>query len=72
MTLKELFDLKVIYENVKIVDLDTKTKIEALRVFNRPTVVEDFKVDLSEQLPKEVKAIYGSTYKHKLIIEVSK
>ena len=55
MTLKELFDLKVIYENVKIVDLDTKTKIEALRVFNRPVVVEDFKVDLSEQLSKEVR-----------------
>ena len=51
MTLQELLDLKIISENVRVVDLDTTMEnsslhayTEALRVFNRPVEEYDFKV----------------------------
>ena len=50
MTLQELLDLKIISENVRVVDLDTTREnsslhayAEALRVFNRPVEEYDFK-----------------------------
>ena len=53
MTLQELLDLKIISENVRVVDLDTTMEnsslhayTEALRVFNRPVEEYDFKVTL--------------------------
>lgn len=82
MTLEELLNLKVIYENVRVVDLDTKAEgsslhayAEALRVFNRPVEKKDFKCfncNLDDCLSKNVVAIFAADCKHKLYIQVSK
>lgn len=81
MTLEELLNLKVIYENARVVDLDTKMEnsslhayAEALGVFNRPVEKYDFKGHdtLVKCLSKNVIAIFGGTSKYKVIIQVSK
>lgn len=82
MTLEELLNSKIIYENVRVVDLDTKAEgsslhayAEALRVFNRPVEKKDFKCfncNLDDCLSKNVVAIFAADCKHKLYIQVSK
>lgn len=82
MTLEELLNLKVIYENVRVVDLDTTTDncglglhayAEALRVFNRPVEKYDFKGHdtLVKCLSKNVVAVFAGESKYKTIIQVS-
>ena len=80
MTLQELLNLKIISENVRVVDLDTKMEnsslhayAEALRVFNRPVEEYDFKGHdtLVRCLSKDVVAVFGGESKYKLIIQVS-
>ena len=79
MTLEELLDLKIISENVRVVDLDTTMEnsglhayAEALRVFNRPVEKYDFKGHdtLVRCLSKNVVAVLGAGSKYKLIIQV--
>ena len=82
MKLEDLLETKIIYENVRIVNLDVKTKegrpnsyAEALRVFNRPVEKKDFKCfncNLDDCLSKNVVAIFAADCKHKLYIQVSK
>ena len=80
MTLQELLDLKIISENVRVVDLDTTREnsslhayAEALRVFNRPVEEYDFKGHdiLVKCLSKNVVAVFGGESKYKLIIHVT-
>lgn len=80
MTLQELLNLKIISENVRVVDLDTTMEnstlhayAEALRVFNRPVEVYDFKGHdtLVRCLSKNVVAVFGGESKYKLIIHVT-
>lgn len=80
MTLQELLDLKIISENVRVVDLDTTREnsslhayAEALRVFNRPVEEYDFKGHdiLVRCLSKNVVAVFGGESKYKLIIQVT-
>ena len=80
MTLQELLDLKIISENVRVVDLDTTMEnsslhayAEALRVFNRPVEAYDFKGHdvLVRCLSKNVVAVFGGESKYKLIIHVT-
>ena len=80
MTLQELLNLKIISENVRVVDLDTTMEnstlhayAEALRVFNRPVEEYDFKGHdtLVRCLSKDVVAVLGSGSKYKLIIQVT-
>ena len=83
MTLEELLNSKIIYENVRVVDLDTlDTKMEnssvhayaeALRVFNRPVEKYDFKGHdtLVRCLSKDVVAVFAGESKYKTIIQVS-
>ena len=83
ITLKELLDLKLVHENVKVVDLDTVTNsgaakhCSALQVFNRPVEIEDFKpnkqnsCNILDCLSKNVVAIFGSKNAYKTIIQVS-
>lgn len=80
MTLEELLNSKIIYENVRVVDLDTKMEnsslhayAEALRVFNRPVEQYDFKGHdtLVRCLSKNVVAVFAGETKYKTIIQVS-
>ena len=80
MTLEELLNSKIIYENVRVVDLDTKMEnsslhayAEALRVFNRPVEQYDFKGHntLVRCLSKNVVAVFAGESKYKVIIQVS-
>ena len=80
MTLQELLNLKIISENVRVVDLDTTREnsslhayAEALRVFNRPVEEYDFKGHdiLVRCLSKNVVAVFGGESKYKLIIQVT-
>ena len=80
MTLQELLNLKIISENVWVVDLDTTREnsslhayTEALRVFNRPVEEYDFKGHdiLVRCLSKNVVAVFGGESKYKLIIQVT-
>ena len=80
MTLEELLNLKIIFENVKVVDLDTKMEnsslhdyAEALRVFNRPVEKYDFERHdtLVRCLSKNVVAVFAGETKYKTIIQVS-
>ena len=80
MTLEELLNSKIIYENVRVVDLDTKAEgsslhayAEALRVFNRPVEKYDFKGHdtLVRCLSKNVVAVFAGESKYKVIIQVS-
>lgn len=79
MILEELLNLKIIFENVKVVDLDTKAEgsslhayAEALRVFNRPVEKYDFKGHdtLVRCLSKDVVAVFAGESKYKTIIQV--
>ena len=80
MTLQELLNLKIISENVWVVDLDTTREnsslhayTEDLRVFNRPVEEYDFKGHdiLVRCLSKNVVAVFGGESKYKLIIQVT-
>lgn len=83
MKLQELLNTKLIWENVVVVDLDHRdtygegAKANALRVFNRPVEVSDFKADkyhgceVSDCLGKHVVAVFGSKDKYKTVIQVS-
>ena len=83
MTLQELLNLNLIWENVVVVDLDNRNqynlpaKTTALKVFNRSVTVNDFRADkqngcsIQDCLNKNVRAIFGSKDKYKTVIEVT-
>lgn len=82
MTLRELLATKLIHENAVVMNLDDRREYNefaaatAIKVFNRPVEIADFKpnkvrgCDIQDCLDKDVIAIFGSTHKYKVVIQV--
>lgn len=84
MTLKELLDLELVHDNVKIYLKDTQYEedylFKAIKVFSRPVRVEDFKFNkqnievktacIEDYLNREVHCITGAKQSCMTIIQL--
>ena len=71
MTLRELLDLKLVYDNAEIV-CDQEEIAKAVKVMNRPVAIEDFNKDITQYLDHKVNAIFGTKDKYKVGIDLIK
>ena len=75
MTLQELLDLKIVYDNVEIIVLNQDSeKFNVTKILGRPVTKEDLvKAKVREELfSYEIASIWGSAQKFKMGIEITK